>query len=46
MIINTVHCVTHLFVQGAGYRGVDNGHNTSSWGGAVLQEPPDSPAVL
>jgi hypothetical protein len=23
--------------RGAGYRGVDNGHNTSSWGGAVLK---------
>ena len=23
--------------RGAGYRGVDNGHNTSSWGGAVLR---------
>jgi len=23
--------------KGAGYRGVDNGHNTSSWGGAVLK---------
>ena len=25
--------------KGAGYRGVDDGHNTSSWGGAVLQGP-------
>jgi hypothetical protein len=25
--------------KGAGYRGVDNGHNTSSWGGAVLPGP-------
>ena len=24
---------------GSGYRGVDNGHNTSSWGGAVLPGP-------
>jgi len=23
--------------RGAGYRGVDNGHNTSSWGGAVVK---------
>ena len=23
--------------RSAGYRGVDNGHNTSSWGGAVLK---------
>ena len=26
-------------VRGAGYRGVDDGHNTSSWGGAVLKGP-------
>ena len=25
--------------RGAGYRGVDDGHNTSSWGGAVLPGP-------
>lgn len=25
--------------RGAGYRGVDGGHNTSSWGGAVLKGP-------
>ena len=25
--------------RGAGYRGVDGGHNTSSWGGAVLHDP-------
>lgn len=25
--------------RGAGYRGVDDGHNTSSWGGAVLKGP-------
>jgi hypothetical protein len=25
--------------KGAGYRGVDDGHNTSSWGGAILPGP-------
>ena len=25
--------------RGAGYRGMDGGHNTSSWGGAVLRGP-------
>jgi hypothetical protein len=25
--------------RGSGYRGVDNGRNTSSWGGAVLPGP-------
>ena len=25
--------------RGAGYRGMDGGHNTSSWGGAVLKGP-------
>lgn len=27
--------------HGAGYRGVDDGHNTSSWGGAVLKDETD-----
>lgn len=26
-------------VKGSGYRGIDNNHNTSSWGGAVLLGP-------